>query len=129
MTNIKSQNKEHFNLTFNQVFISSHIPTQGPICMPVFEYFYIKLQYLTFWATRPNSHRNMSYRSVILIESKSKKRHICFMCAISMLPVLKFSFLLLLTVLYTSFKQNTMFLVIENIFHSNLNGTMILYVA
>ena len=33
---------------------------------------YLKLQYLTLWATQPNSHRNVSYRSVILIKSKSK---------------------------------------------------------
>ena len=34
----------------------------------------LKLQCVTYWVTQLNSHRNMSFRSVILIESKSKKR-------------------------------------------------------
>ena len=54
----------------------------------------LMLQYVTFWTTRPISQRNVSYRSVIFIESNSEKRSICSMCAISVLPVLKFSFCL-----------------------------------
>lgn len=34
----------------------------------------LKLQYVTSWASWPNSHRNMWFRSVILIDRKSKKR-------------------------------------------------------
>ena len=59
-------------------------------------------------------------------ESKSKKWYICCMCAISILTVLKFSF----CIFYFRFckpASNILFLVIENVFQSALDGTMILY--
>ena len=43
-------------------------------CLKWFNVTDLKQQYVTFWATRTNAHRNVSYRSVILIESKYKKR-------------------------------------------------------
>ena len=89
----------------------------------------LKLLYGTFRATQQNSYRYASYGSVILIESKSKTPQICSMCAISMLPTFKY--------LFASFTfgfvhqlqtaGNTTFLVMENIFHSGLDDTMILY--
>ena len=68
----------------------------------------------------------MSYRYVILIESKSKKRQICSVSAISMLPVLMFSF----CIFYFRFctpAENTIFLVILKIFHSGLDCTIIMH--
>ena len=34
----------------------------------------LNLEHAPFWATQPNSHRNVSYRSVIHVKNKSKKR-------------------------------------------------------
>ena len=63
---------------------------------------------------------------LILIESKSKKQYICSICAYSMLPVM-FCFACFGFVHQLQTAENTIFLVMENIFHSGLDGTMILY--
>ena len=69
----------------------------------------------------------MSYRSVILIENKSKKRQIGSMCSISMLPVFQFIFASFTFGFVHELQtpENTIFLVIENVFNRGLDGTMI----
>ena len=70
----------------------------------------------------------MSYRSVILIESKSQTRYICPTVSVLFLcfPLLRYVFasftFSFLHHLPTS--EKTIFWVIENIFHSGLDGTM-----
>jgi hypothetical protein len=52
---------------------------------------HLKLQYVTFWATQPNSHRNGWYRHVILIEKY--KKCISVLCVVFLcFPFLRFIF-------------------------------------
>jgi hypothetical protein len=53
-------------IAFN-VFKAITVPS-----IPIFVYGLLKLKIYNFWATRPDSRRNVSYRHVI-IENKSKK--------------------------------------------------------
>jgi hypothetical protein len=86
----------------------------------------LKLQYVTFWVTTKFTY--LGYKSVILIESKSKKRKVCYMCYFYS-PLLSFVFasftFSFVNQLQTAY--NTVVLVMENIFHSGLDGTVILY--
>ena len=57
-------------------------------CFPLLQIPSLKLQYVTFWATQPNVHINVSYWSVIVSKLRSGRS----MCTISMLSVFKLSF-------------------------------------